>query len=517
MTTSGAPWPKSHQDNLEYRAKVQALALSDPQFAAACWTRSTEGFEGLLFWLNTFVSTYEPRAAQQTALGFKSATIPFVTWPYQDTYLESLFTAIMTGQDMLTEKARDMGVSWMVLAVMLWYWQFGKEGSDFLIGSRKEEYVDVRGNMSSLFPKLRFMLKSQPAWMLPGVKSKGGPRHLDLREEGHVKKYSPHLTLLNPETGSVIRGEANNLNFGSGGRVKGALLDEFAKWTTTDEAAWRSLGDTTPCRLPVSSANGTQNHFYRLRNGDEGEIKVERLVWRLHPLKDEVWYAGEKKRRSKSELAGEVDIDYAASVSNRAYEDFDFAIHVGECLERGELPLVLMCDFNIDPMCWSIWQEYGPRAECVGEMAMRHTSTSNAAEEFCKRYAGRRLKVVHIYGDYTGSYRQRAGKGLASDFDVLQRILKREGWNVGLHIQSPPRVPDRVKALNKRLKDYEHKDQSWILIDPSCRVMIESFTQTRAVEGGLDKKNNIEHMTDGPGYWADYRYSVRAKARSYAA
>ncbi|MFP3435253.1 hypothetical protein SB781_36435, partial [Paraburkholderia sp. SIMBA_061] len=65
--------------------------------------------------------------------------------------------------------------------------------------SRKEELVDKRGDMDSLFEKARYILKQLPAWMVPVI------RHT-------------HMLMNNKEMNSTLAGESTNADIGRGGR-----------------------------------------------------------------------------------------------------------------------------------------------------------------------------------------------------------------------------------------------------------------------------------------------------------
>ncbi len=492
-------YPKLITDNWDYRAQLWSKAEKDEQFKAAIKEQCAKD---ILFWLNCFVYIHEPRSDKLERHKASSARIPFITYKeYQDEYILKLVDHIVTGKDILTEKSRDMGVSWMVIVVFIWFWQFGGAGNDFLMGSRKQEYVDKAGDMAALFPKARHVLKYQPKWLLP--------------EGFDMKKHSRFMMIENPITGSTITGEANNADFGSGDRRKAVLVDEFAKWRHTDDQAWQSLGDVTDCRIPVSSARGKNNRFYRLKNQEEVTIEVARLHWKQHPHKDAAWYEREKTRRSPSELAAEVDINYAASVTNKAYPSYDENIHVRPVPIDLHTPLTLMCDFNINPMSWAVGQEYGGYAKFVGELSLSSVSTPAAAEAFARKYKSHINKQVFIFGDASGQNRQRAVPGLPSEYGIIRDILKQRGWAVSLHLpRGNPLVPESVEALDKRFCDWENKGKSWITIDPSCKKLIESFEQTQRTDGGIDK-DGTEHMTDGPRGWAAFKYPISQKSRSY--
>ena len=394
------------------------------------------------------------------------------------------------------------------------FWQFKGDGNDFLIGSRKEGLVDdLSAAVVPLMPKLRYLVNRQPAWLQP----KGYSR----------RRHAPFLSLVNPETGSAITGEAHGPHFSTSGRYRAIFFDEFARWGNADSQAWQVASDAAPCKLVISSAYGKNNHFYRLRSGEAGEVDVIRTHWKQHPHKDRKWYDKEKRRRSPEDLAAEVDIDYSGSIIGRAYEVYDEERHVKPVAYNSSLPIYLMCDFNISPMCWALAHMKNPNVDYFGkpvgdqiiarffsELVMTQTSTESAALEFCKRFKHHQNKALHIYGDASGQNRGRQVKGLVSDYSVMEQIFKAHGWRLQRHVPSAnPPVNNRIKATNKRLADWEFPDKngvgkSWIEIDPSCRMSRRSLEETQRKEEGIDKAASIEHMSDAIGYWAVREYPV---------
>lgn len=216
-------------------------------------------------------------------------------------------SAVKNGHDLAIAKSRDMGATWMVLAVLYWLWQFGPIGS-YLLGSRKEELVD--GDARSMMWKLDFLTEHMPKWLLPAF-----------------TRTKLHLTNL--ETGSSIDGESTNANFGRGDRRTVVILDEFAA-VDNGHSLLRSTRDVTRCRLFPSTPNGTGNAFYDLCHPPSKIRRID-LHWTLHPEKakgleyDEdgnptsPWYEGEKARTvNPVEIAQELDINFQGS----AYQYF---------------------------------------------------------------------------------------------------------------------------------------------------------------------------------------------------
>ena len=297
MTSSDLPLyrtvPKSFDDNLAYRAEVWDRSSSDRKYQAALWKACSRD---LLFYVNTFCWTYDPRKISDG----KSPKLPFITWEYQDDCLYAMNERIGKS-DVLIEKSRDMGASWLCLTLFHWRWMF-KPLESYLMVSRKESLVDGSGD--SLFAHIDFLLKGLPLWMIP-------------------KHRRNKLKLMNLDNGTKLEGESTTDNIGRGGRRTAMLIDEFAAF---EQGGWDVLSataDNTNCRLFNSTPAGTGNAFYAQR--EKGTARL-RMHWTLHPEKgadqyvDEdgkprsPWYDGEVLRRASSvEIATQLDIDYQGS------------------------------------------------------------------------------------------------------------------------------------------------------------------------------------------------------------
>lgn len=492
---SATLYPKTTADNYDYRARILDKCLTSETFRAAVYEKCRTD---IIFWINSFCWVYEPRPERIKTLGYRDAHLLFLTWEFQDKYIKWLIERIENGEDCLTEKSRDMGVSWLTVTVFTWFWMFGGAGNDFLVGSRKSDFVDKQGEMDALMPKIRYQVSRQPRFLKP--------RGFVMREHGL------YMRLINPETGSTISGESNNEYFGTGGRKKAVLFDEFSKWKYTDESAWQSASDVTDCKIAVSSANGKSNHFYDLRSGKAGDIKVYRLHWTEHPHKTPDWYENEKKRRSKKDVAAELDIDYSASVTNKAWENYKYETHVTtEELYNSELPIVLSCDFNISPMSWIVIHEHSGRTLIFDELVDTYrTRTEDHAREFCSRFKDHKNKTVYLYGDATGKH--GSTQSTMSNYAIIKTVLGSEGWRVLDRVpRSNPPVADRLNASNKRLSDYERDGESFVLISSRAENLINSIEMTRRKGDGIDKSDDIDHPAEAWSYYEAERYPVRPR------
>jgi len=207
-------YPRNWEDNVLARGELLKLCENNPAMQAKAYELCSND---LVFWIDMFCYTKDPRRNPDV--------LPFICYEaYQEQYARDIEKAINEQYDCLTEKSRDMGVSWLVLYVFMHKWLF-EAGSDFRVGSRKEEFVDRANDIDTLFEKVRFNLKRQPTWLMP--------------QGFEWRKHSTYMKIINPDKGNAIIGESANEDFGSGGRRKAILLDEYSKWETrVADAAW---------------------------------------------------------------------------------------------------------------------------------------------------------------------------------------------------------------------------------------------------------------------------------------
>lgn len=218
-----------------------------------------------LFFINTFCYTFDPRKIGGTS----TPVLPFNTYPFQDETIIDLVNAVGgTEPDSIHDrgiiKSRDMGATWMVLTVFLWFFMF-REYHTFSLVSRKEDLVDKSKDPDSLMWKLDFLLDPEhmPDWLSPNTDRS-------------------HLAIENLDNHSTINGEATVADAGRGGRRTAMMADEYAAIRDAQQLDGATSSNTN-CRLFVSTPKGAATHFKALE--DKGKIKFIRLHWTRHPEK----------------------------------------------------------------------------------------------------------------------------------------------------------------------------------------------------------------------------------------
>jgi len=228
--------------------------------------------------------------------------------------------------------------------------------------------------------------------------------------------------------------------------------------------------------------------------------------------------AGYDERLYKQEVLGE----YLALNSGSAYYAFDRRVNVKDLPYDHRLPLCWALDFNINPMCSVIAQiedKSDPRERALtgksnyevrilDEMFLRDSNTPEACEEFverCRQYTRPNPLVVYVYGDASGSARQRAvGAGANSDWAVIKEFFagRREFKMSYKYKPANPQVRDRIAAVNGALRNSE--GVSRLFAHSRCKHLIKDFEQVvfKPGTGSLDQTSDpmLTHISDAAGY-----------------
>jgi phage terminase large subunit len=249
--------------------------------------------------INDWGMTFDPRNADiddPLRPGMKlPTTLPFLLFPRQEDWIHWFMERRARQERGITEKTRDMGMSWLCVA-MADHTALFTPGGAVGMGSRKEDYVDCSADPDSLFWKARFFLGYLPD------EFRGGFDH---------KRDSSHMLIEIPDTGGTISGEAGD-NIGRGGRKLWYLVDE-AMHIQRPMLVENSLSANTNCRQDVSSVAGLGNPIAQLRHS--GRVPVFTFHWRDDPRKDDSWYAKKCAELDPVTIAQEYDINYSASAT----------------------------------------------------------------------------------------------------------------------------------------------------------------------------------------------------------
>lgn len=452
--------------------------------------------EGFVYWCDNFAWIQNPRAET-----LEEKNIPFLLWDYQETAAEEIIRAILLGYDLPIEKSRDLGLSWLLIAIFVWGWNF--HGWDLLVGGQKAENVDTKGNIKSLLEKARYICERSPTWLIPDISD---------------KNFNKKMLLKHPKNGASLAGESNNTNFGRSDRRKAILFDEYTSWEQTDRAAWQSCSSTTRCRLPLSTPNtrGTNCHHYTvINNAKKKLLPFLRIHWSLHPIygdglyEDELgklrspWYDDEVKRAPTiNEVYQELDIDYDASMGDKIFPNFNIETNVNDNVDYNpNLPLYVSADFGLDTTAF-LWWQYDYRTNThyvIDEYQSDGKSDGTSIYHYIDVLQSKPYKKPIMYGDpYSGENNSlTSGQSNA-------KILRKYGYI--FKSQRAKKVARIAAARNMMDK---------VVISGNCILLIESLIswqflkpKTGNVSSQVPKHDEYSHIGDAFTYYC-FNISIR--------
>lgn len=199
--------------------------------------------------------------------------------------------------------------------------------------------------------------------------------------------------------------------------------------------------------------------------------------------------------------------EYEASFEGtigRTYYAYDSKRHEDpSIIINTKLPLMVCCDFNVDPCVWELAQNDGGAVKVVDEIALRNTNTVEMGKSLLSRYAGHRAGFI-VYGDAAGVQRSTAGK---SDYALLSELgLKDQRIK-----KANPFVKDRVNALNAMLSNTNREAR--LFHHPRCVFLKKDFETVEWTRDGtgIDKSGRDRtHATDALGYFIEYEFPLTA-------
>lgn len=160
------------------------------------------------------------------------------------------------------------------------------------------------------------------------------------------------------------------------------------------------------------------------------------------------------------------------STSNLVIKGFNPSVQLDETIRINEnYPIHLTCDFNVDPMCWYLAQDYNDITYILFEIVKENTTTQDVAyyvADLLRKY--KKHKLI-INGDASGQAKTTKG----ADYHVLKNILYKEGFeDIETNLsRKNPSIEWRLHCFNTRMlgPDGRHR----IFIHPQCLRLVYNF------------------------------------------
>jgi hypothetical protein len=446
------------RDTLELRSRILSKAQDDPEFRA--YAKALAASDVILF-INLFCYTYDSRREA------RPNHLPFILFPKQVDYVRWAEARLEAGQDGLIHKPRDMGVSWAHLARILWHWLFDPAYSARL-GSQIAIKVDNLKSTDSLFGRLDYMLDHLPWWLLP---------------DGYEKrKHRNEMSLVNPDSGNEISGEASTTDFGRSGRWSEIMLDEFAFWPYPDDVDG-TTADSSPTRFFITTAD---KQGILLSYVEQDRFPTFRFNWWDHPLKTPAWAAYQKARRDPEDYALNVEGVLSGQREGLVYPTVKLIPRGSEFRYNGWWPLATGMDYGLDDETAIVWAANRPgtdRYRLVDCYAKRGRTidffvpilTGDPRVESRWGYGPRELAAVDRHADWPAAshYGDPAGKqrNPVTNTSVIQALAER-----GIMVTTSSKYND-LESRMSMTHEFLSRVDGFAL--PECQPLIDALENAR--------------------------------------
>jgi len=231
-----------------------------------------------------FLKTYAKIVHQKKGL------IPFDTYDFQDDLLDNFrdhrFNIVL--------KARQLGISTIVAGYVAWFILFRQHKVVSVLATKQSKAANIIKKVKMIFEKI-------PQWLLIS--------NIDINNKNELWLKNGSGILAEGTSEDACRSEALSLLVVDECAHIGSLMDDI--WTS----AYSTLS-TGGSAIILSTPAGTGNFFHRMcveaENGDN-EFLLTKLMWDVHPERDEDWFKLETKNLSERAIAQELLCSFNAS------------------------------------------------------------------------------------------------------------------------------------------------------------------------------------------------------------
>lgn len=190
------------------------------------------------------------------------------------------------------------------------------------------------------------------------------------------------------------------------------------------------------------------------------------------------------------ELVMGQDVDFDNTV---AFPDFNEFNIKDDIAYNPTAPLILTCDFNYNPMCWYIVQNYGGCWFVLEELVVDNITTDKmckVAQAAIDRYG---TKTFYLMGDAAG----RQMKTNGSDYSIMLSYFAQRGYNVITRVQKAnPLIKERLAVLRGLIKN--SKGERRLFVKENCKKLLYNMEECRnnLSNGGLRLPTDSEIQKD---------------------
>ena len=195
--------------------------------------------------------------------------------------------------------------------------------------------------------------------------------------------------------------------------------------------------------------------------------------------------------------------------TNPFFYSFKEEQHVAPTRYSGSGKLVLSFDFNVDPLTCIAVEQVGDYVQVLREWRQRDSDLYRLCEELRGWIGARRIEVT---GDATGANRSPMLKQNLHAYEIIRRELNLSITQINVKKSNPPHQASLVICNSVIARGIK------LVIDPSCKYLIEDLKAVRVGEGNKIKIDDPKqgHLLDCFRYYLHNYWGHKVPKSSYA-
>ena len=352
--------------------------------------------------------------------------IPFKLYGYQEElirdYNDYRFNVIL--------KARQLGISTVSAAYIAWMMMFHRDKNILVMATKYN-------TAANLVKKVKSIIKNLPEW-------------IQIAEVSIDNRNSFELS-----NGSQIKASTTSSDAGRSEALSLLVIDEAAHVEGLDEL-WTGLYPTLSTGgrcIALSTPNGVGNWFHKIyaeADQQKNDFYPTKLMWDVHPDRDQEWFEKETRNMSPRQIAQELKCNFNTSGET--------VIHPEDIVRMSAQSLEPKYRTGFDRNFW-IWESYIP--ECT------YLLSADVARGDGKDYSVFhifKLDTMEVVGEYQGKVTPDVFSNIIEDagreygncmivvenntigFSVLEKLKESEYPNIYHSIKSSHEYIDQIQA-----------------------------------------------------------------------
>lgn len=264
-------------------------------------------------------------------------------------------------------------------------------------------------------------------------------------------------------------------------------------------------------RIGVPKRSGIGRVEFRdfFNRGCNNEDGIASFHWKSSDILSEQQLREAKNQLDPTDFAEQFEAKWMDTGSNIYYNFSNENIRADLRYDPTK-EIVVGCDFNVDPMSWTVGHFVDGKLYIFDEIFLKDTNTPKTLDYLYNRYPNH-LAGWKFYGD--ASSRSRKTSAVRTDYLTIKNDA-RFGQKKVYFFNKNPHLRDRFSSVNRAFRAADGTIRCYININ--CKHLINDLNSCSYEEGTTESEDytgtDIGHMVDAFGYKVHFLMPIRLES-----